>query len=41
MQDDEKLEYFKLIIFNCMSVGSTGIFSKYLSISELEDIVKT
>jgi hypothetical protein len=41
MQDDEKLEYFKLIIFNCMSVGSTGIFSKYLSLSELEDIVKT
>lgn len=41
MQDDEKLEYFKLIIFNCMSVDSTGIFSSNLSLSELEDIVKT
>jgi hypothetical protein len=40
MQDNEKLEYFKLIIFNSMSVGSTGIFSKYLSLPELEEIVK-
>lgn len=41
MLDDEKLEYFRLIIFNSISISSTGIFSKYLSLSELKEMLKT
>lgn len=39
MLDDEKMEYFRLIVFNSMYISSMGICSKYLSLSELEEIL--
>lgn len=39
MTDDEKLEYFKLIVFNCIYINSMGICSKYISLPELEEIL--
>lgn len=39
MTDDEKLEYFKLIVFNCIYINSMGICAKYLSLPELEEIL--
>lgn len=39
MTDDEKLDYFRLIIFNSVYVSSMGICSKYLSLSELEKMM--
>lgn len=40
MTDDEKLEYFKIIVYNSIYLGRMGICSKYVSLSELEDLLK-
>jgi len=39
MSDGEKLEYFKMIVFNSIYLSRMGICSRYLSLSELKDLL--
>ncbi|MGE5613550.1 MAG: hypothetical protein ACM3XR_04015 [Bacillota bacterium] len=39
MLDEEKLEYFRMIVFNAVVLNSMGICSKHLTLSELKNIL--